>query len=55
MRTKNGLPRHCSWNFDRANGKRRVRFRKGGLQRDTSMARRGRKTSCGNTLLRLMA
>ena len=32
MRTKNGLPRHCSWNLDRANGKRRVRFRKGGFQ-----------------------
>jgi len=28
-RTKNGLPKHCCWNLDRANGKRRVRFRKG--------------------------
>ena len=26
-RTKNGLPKHCSWNVDR-HGKRRVRFRK---------------------------
>jgi integrase len=32
MRTKNGLPKHCSWNLDRENGKRRVRFRKGGFQ-----------------------
>jgi integrase len=31
MRTKNGLPKHCSWNLDRENGKRRVRFRKGGF------------------------
>jgi hypothetical protein len=31
MRTKNGLPRYCSWQRDRANGKRRVRFRKGGF------------------------
>lgn len=28
MRTKNGLPKHCGWNTDRENGKRRVRFRK---------------------------
>src|SRR5258707_2566889 len=28
VRTKNGLPKHCSWNTDR-HGKRRVRFRKG--------------------------
>ena len=28
LRTKNGLPRHCGWNFDQ-HGKRRVRFRKG--------------------------
>jgi integrase len=26
LRTKSGLPKHCSWNFDR-HGKRRVRFR----------------------------
>jgi integrase len=31
MRTKNGLPKHCSWNLDRENGRRRVRFRKGGF------------------------
>jgi integrase len=31
LRTKNGLPKHCSWNLDRANGKRRVRFRRGGV------------------------
>ena len=31
IRTKSGLPRHCSWNLDRENGKPRVRFRKGGL------------------------
>ena len=31
MRTKSGLPKHCSWNLDREDGKRRVRFRKGGL------------------------
>jgi hypothetical protein len=30
-RTKSGLPKHCSWNLDRENGKRRVRFRKGGF------------------------
>src|SRR5262249_31590264 len=29
LRTKSGLPKHCGWNLDRANGKRRVRFRKG--------------------------
>src|ERR1700737_1047766 len=28
LRTKSGLPKHCSWNLDR-HGKRRVRFRKG--------------------------
>jgi hypothetical protein len=26
---RSGLPKHCSWNLDRENGKRRVRFRKG--------------------------
>src|SRR5262245_21838526 len=31
LRTKSGLPEHCSWNVDREGGKRRVRFRKGGL------------------------
>jgi len=30
LRTKSGLPKHCSWNVDR-HGKRRVRFRKAGL------------------------
>ena len=30
LRTKSGLPKHCSWNWDR-HGKRRVRFRKGGF------------------------
>jgi integrase len=30
LRTKSGLPKHCSWNEDR-HGKRRVRFRKGGF------------------------
>jgi integrase len=30
LRTKSGLPKHCSWNTDR-HGKRRVRFRKGGF------------------------
>ena len=30
LRTKSGLPKHCSWNADQ-HGKRRVRFRKGGL------------------------
>ena len=29
LRTKSGLPKHCSWNYDR-HGKRRVRLRKGG-------------------------
>ena len=29
LRTKSGLPRHCGWNVDRVDGKRRVRFRKG--------------------------
>jgi hypothetical protein len=27
LRTKSGLPKHCSWNLDREDGKRRVRFR----------------------------
>jgi hypothetical protein len=30
LRTKSGLPKHCSWNTDH-HGKRRVRFRKGGF------------------------
>ena len=30
LRTKSGLPEHCSWNYDR-HGKRRVRFRRGGF------------------------
>ena len=30
LRTKSGLPKHCSWNYDQ-HGKRRVRFRKGGF------------------------
>jgi integrase len=30
LRTKSGLPKHCSWNTDR-HGTRRVRFRKGGF------------------------
>ena len=30
LKTKSGLPKHCSWNTDR-HGKRRVRFRKGGF------------------------
>jgi integrase len=30
LRTKSGLPKHCSWNSDR-HGKRRVRFRKAGF------------------------
>src|SRR6516165_6596975 len=32
LRTKSGLPKHCCWNAGRANGKRRVRFRKGAFQ-----------------------
>ena len=32
VRTRNGLPKHCSWAPDR-HGKRRVRFRKGGVSR----------------------
>src|SRR5262245_39410937 len=32
LRTKSGLPKHCSWATDR-HGKRRVRFRKGGISR----------------------
>jgi integrase len=31
LRTRSGLPRYCCWNLDRANGKRRVRFRKSGF------------------------
>jgi hypothetical protein len=31
-RRKSDLPKYCSWNLDRANGKRRVRFRKGGFE-----------------------
>jgi hypothetical protein len=27
-RNKSGLPQYCSWNLDRENGRRRVRFRK---------------------------
>jgi integrase len=30
LKTKSGLPKHCSWNHDR-HGKRRVRFRHGGF------------------------
>jgi integrase len=30
MRNRSGLPKHCSWNYDR-HGKRRVRFRKAGF------------------------
>jgi integrase len=30
LRTRSGLPKHCSWNADR-HGTRRVRFRKGGV------------------------
>lgn len=30
LRTKSGLPKHCSWNHDQ-HGKRRVRFRKAGF------------------------
>ena len=30
LRTKSGLPKHCSWNLDR-HGKRRVRFRQAGF------------------------
>ena len=30
LRTRSGLPKHCSWNVDR-HGKRRVRFRKRGF------------------------
>ena len=30
LRTRSGLPKHCSWNCDR-HGKRRVRFRKAGF------------------------
>jgi integrase len=32
LRTKSGLPKHCSWATDR-HGKRRVRFRKDGISR----------------------
>ena len=42
LRTKSGLPKHCSWNVDR-HGKRRVRFRKAGFtdlsDRDTMVGR----------------
>ena len=31
LRTKSGLPKHCGWNLDREDGKRRVRFRKSGF------------------------
>jgi integrase len=31
LRTKSGLPKHCSWNLDREDGKWRVRFRKAGF------------------------
>jgi hypothetical protein len=31
-RTKSGLPKYCGWNTDREDGKRRVRFRKGGFE-----------------------
>jgi hypothetical protein len=30
-RNKSSLPKYCGWNIDRENGKRRVRFRKGGF------------------------
>jgi hypothetical protein len=30
-RNRSGLRKHCSWNLDRENGQRRVRFRKGGF------------------------
>jgi integrase len=30
-RNRSGLPKYCSWNTDREDGKRRVRFRKGGF------------------------
>lgn len=30
LKTRSGLPKHCSWNSDR-HGRRRVRFRKGGF------------------------
>jgi integrase len=30
-RNKSGLPKYCSWNVDRTDGKRRVRFRHGGV------------------------
>jgi integrase len=32
LRTKSGLPKHCSWNTDR-HGTRRVRFRRNGISR----------------------
>jgi hypothetical protein len=31
LKSKSGLPKHCSWNLDREDGKRRVRFRKAGF------------------------
>ena len=30
MRNRSGLPKHCSWNYDR-HGQRRIRFRKAGF------------------------
>jgi hypothetical protein len=30
LRTKSGLPKHCSWNYDQ-HGRKRVRFRKAGF------------------------
>jgi hypothetical protein len=32
LRTRSGLPKHCSWNTDQ-HGRRRVRFRKAGVTR----------------------
>jgi len=31
LQPRSGLPKFCSWNLDRENGKRRVRFRKNGF------------------------
>ena len=31
LRTRSGLPKYCSWNLDRDDGKRRIRFRKHGF------------------------
>jgi hypothetical protein len=33
LRTRSGLPKHCSWNLDREDGKRRIRFRKNAFSR----------------------